>query len=620
MGTGTQPIPIVTTKQGMLLNQSLLASRGRVTAGFGIRFFNGFPEKRAGFIPLTTMPIFGIARGAFAWSDLTPREVIGVGTAYKLYYVDDADWSVHDITPLVQTVGPLTNPFQTVAGSATVTVNTSSLTIQPATGQFIDISGAVSFANVTLAGTYQVVTVPDPTHVTITAATQATGSIAGGGTAVMLSSEITPGLTDPGALAGFGTGGFGEGYFGVSTSGVGISAFARFWSVGHFGKIGLFAYNGGGIFSWNPTDPVGTRAALLVPDGGSPPTLCSGLVTTSDNILIAFGTNYNGVSDPLQFWNAAQGDYLNWDVTAAAGPAGAPSTVNRLNSGNLIVDALDLGTHITLLFTDYSVYVLQYTGSQFVFDVQLAGQQCGLIGPNADVGAGNVTYWMGNEMFFQYNGSVNPIPGQDEIKDYVFKNMNTSFSSKNVCWYDQFYNEVIWGIVGIGQSEPSFSAIYNIDEQFWYIDTFPISRCATTWLSSPIPNPLFFGSDGILYQDNTGLDANGKSKPWSITFAPIEMNNGQTWLEANGIFLEMQRQVGAITAELIAYDRTTATDENGDVPILGASINTAAPGQALVDMRTAGRALALTLSGTGLGCDMRLGVPKLDAGAGAGRR
>jgi hypothetical protein len=541
VGSKYDPIPLV-AQPGFLLTQSPLASKGRFTGGFGVRFRNNFPEKRAGFSALTTTALAGgVPRGSFAWSDLTARALIGAGTANNLYVIPATNYVPIDITP---------------------------------------------------AG-------------------------------------LPPGNIYASQLVGYGTGYYGLGAYGQSQPGQFLTSAPRIWTIGNFGRIGLFCPGPlGGVYSWDPAGLAGS-VAMLVPTA---PTSATGIVTTSDNIVLAYGSNFNsanpalpGPVDPLQIWNSAQGDYTNWNTLAIAGPNGAPSQVRRLNAGNAIIGAADLGTHITLFWTDFSVHALQYTGSQFVFDAYPVGFYCGLIGPMAFAVVNSTAYWMSPQGFFVYAGGVSPIPNQDDIKEFVFPALTASAVPNIVCWYDQFFNEVSWAIPINGSLENSLVVIYNISGQFWYTDTMQVQRTSTAHLSSPISNPLFFGLDGFLYQDNVGLDANGLDKPWSITFGPVESGawgsaqiavvGAQAWLETLGIFLENERQVGSVTGTLVATDRTQPQS-----PVVDTGTATADQATSVMDIRVAGRQLTLTLSGDGIGCDFRLGIPRIEIGSAGVRR
>lgn len=207
----------------------------------------------------------------------------------------------------------------------------------------------------------------------------------------------------------------------------------------------------------------------------------------------------------------------------------------------------------------------------------------------------------------------------------MFPALSTANVANTVCWYDQFSNEISWAIPVNASRENSLIVIYNIAGQFWYTDTMPVARASAAQLSSPLTNPLFFGTDGILYQDDIGLDANGQDKPWSITYAPVEAGAfgsaqvavvaGQAWIEALGVFLDMERQQGNVTATLIASDRTQPGS-----PVVDSFTGTADPATSSIDMRVAGRQLALTLAGDGVGCDFRLGVPRIEIGSAGTRR
>jgi len=611
MSQPAPPIPL-DIPPGFVTSEAPLAAKNRFTGGFGIRFWRGRAQKRGGFVSQTATPLVGVPRGAGVWNDLTAKQFIGVGTAYKLYAINNADFTAQDITPL-QTSATVNNPITTnLANPTSVKVNIPSH--NAAVGQYIDISGASDTGGIPAAvlnGSYPIASIVDSDNVTFISPIAASSAVTGGGVGVDVDVELAPGQVNAQFAFGWGSGPWGSGSWGTPRESSSLIFYPRIWSVQNFGKTGLFCPTGGSIYQWDATSPVGTRASI-VPNA---PTVNQSIIATSDEIVIALGANFGGTQDPLSWWSCQQGDFTKWDVTQI-NPNGASSVQSRVNNGNRFISGLDLGVHMSLAWTDASLYAFQYNGSQFAFDVMLQGTKCGLIGPMGAVVVGMQAFWLGPTRFWMWNGAgVQAIPGQADILDSFLKNLRPYYSTQVVAWYDAQYNEVCWAYVDLNNVENNACVVFNLDGQFWYTDQFIVRRTTATNFTDQNTAPLFFGDDGILYQDNQGLDANGVNKPWSLSYAPVELGNGAQSMEVDGIAMDMERQTGTMDAEIIATDRTPANELTIDVGQARVDAN-----GGLMDFRVAGRQAQLTLSGTGRGCDFRVGIPKLLSSTAGTRR
>ena len=67
-----------------------------------------------------------------------------------------------------------------------------------------------------------------------------------------------------------------------------------------------------GSHSYDPTSYPAARAAAIA----AAPTVCQGLIVTSDDIVIAYGSNHGGTQDLMQFGPALRGDYTVWGSNA----------------------------------------------------------------------------------------------------------------------------------------------------------------------------------------------------------------------------------------------------------------------------------------------------------------
>ena len=607
MGKET-PIPL-DVPPGMVLTQSALTAKGRWTGGQWMRFWRGKAQKIGGYAKLNAGPVLGVPRGATAWNDLTSRQLIAVGTNLKVYMIPDTDYVPIDITPQI-TSTTAANPITTTAASTAVNVN---FPAHGATvvGQYVDISGAANVSNFAPNGSWPIAAIVDANNVTITAPQVALATTTGGGGAVSLGVEISPGLVDPSSGYGWGAGTWGGGTWGTPRSYTTISFSPRSWSFGNFGKILIANPINGGLYYFDPT----VIPLLRLQQIATAPTFSSGVVVTSDEIVIAYGSNLNGTTagsaadqDDMQWWASAQGVYTNWDVTAVSGPNGSPSVSGRLAQGTRMVGGVDLGVHVTLIWTDTALYEFQYTGSQFVFNILLSGRECGLIGPLAFVTVGTAAYWMGPQGLFMFNGGVQRIPNYQDVSEYIIRILRAYFTVKTIAFYNQRFNEVWFAFVPNGASEPTNYVAVTLDDYTWTAGVWPAQDtfCSATRFDAYDARPLVFGTDGNLYQMDNTLDADGQDNPWSLQLAPLELGAGEVSADISGIAMDTQRQVGNMTIAIQATDRTPANET-----IIDQMTQVATPAQGMVDFRVSGRQAQITFSGDGLGCDVRMGVPKL---------
>jgi len=329
-----------------------------------VRFWRGKPQKVGGYIKLNqNAAVTGVPRGSTAWSDSADRQLVAVGTESKLYMLSDADYLFNNVTP-IRVSATVTDPFTTTAGSALV--NVAYIAHAAEVGDWITVSGASAVDNFDPNGDWIIGAVVDADNITITAPAAAIDTVTGGGATVLIQFEIHVGSSNPTSGYGWGAGTWGTGTWGTPRVSTTISFLPRQWSMGNFGKVLIACPIYGALYAFDPSVLPMTRAAVIP----TAPTACLGVVVTSDNIVIAYGSSLDPATgldggvikqNLLQWWASAQGDYTDWDVTAVAGPNGSPSVSNTVREGTRFVGGVDLGTHITLLWTDTALYLFQFT-------------------------------------------------------------------------------------------------------------------------------------------------------------------------------------------------------------------------------------------------------------------
>ena len=250
------------------------------------------------------------------------------------------------------------------------------------------------------------------------------------------------------------------------------------------------------------TSSSGTGTVSLIVDV---PTVQNNMtVSDASRFLIAFGCNDYGSSilDPMLIRWSAQDDIYNWtpDPTNQAG-------FTRLSHGSEIIATVQTRQEI-VVFTDVSVYSLQYLGPPYVWASQLLGDNISIMSPNSAVIASGVVYWMGVDKFYQYDGRVQTL--NCDLRRFVFGDLNQLESLQVFAGTNEGFNEVWWFYCSANSTAVDKYVIYNYLEKIWYYGT--MSR--TAWLDSglqsyPIAaNYVTATLTGNLINHETGLNDN----------------------------------------------------------------------------------------------------------------
>ncbi|NBW23432.1 MAG: hypothetical protein EBR82_87380, partial [Caulobacteraceae bacterium] len=166
---------------------------------------------------------------------------------------------------------------------------------------------------------------------------------------------------------------------------------------------------------------ISARGIDFVDIGDAETPLYQNFMTVSDasRFVIVFGTNDYGstVLDPMLIRWSDQEDPFTWDPSAT-NQAGSL----RLSHGSQIVTAVQTRQEIAV-FTDSTLYSMQYLGAPLVWGVQLLGDNISIVGPNAAIIASGVIYWMGVDKFYRYDGRVQTL--NCDLRRYVFQDFNT---------------------------------------------------------------------------------------------------------------------------------------------------------------------------------------------------
>jgi hypothetical protein len=334
----------------------------------------------------TLTPTSGQPRAAHAWRDNSANQFIAVGT-YRKLYAYDTSLAQNDVTPFRRQVTLATNPIATQSSSPILVISDTGH--GAGVGDTVVVAGAATFAGITLAGAYVITAVGDRAGLApldkyqVNAGSNANATTTGGGASVTAKYEITVGTELGGQGNGFGIGQFGMGNFGDPRSGQGIFIEPRVWSLDHFGQVLLGTYNIGAIYQFDPTQNQPWPRATLASNDAQAPTDCRYMFVTQERFVVALRTGM------IVQW-CSQGDYSTW----------TPSATNTANSrtltvGTKLVAGRVLGPFLSMIWSDSAAYLMQWTGSLYVYNTSILATECGLVSPGAAVTVNGVAYWMG---------------------------------------------------------------------------------------------------------------------------------------------------------------------------------------------------------------------------------
>lgn len=585
-----------------------------------VRFRQGYPEKIGGWERISVSTFQGICRSLSNWITLGSINLIGVGTHLKFYLEEGGGYN--DITPIRATTAAGDVTFAATNGSTTLTVTDSGHGARE--GDFVTFSGAVTLGGNITAGVlnaeYQIVTVPDINTYTITATATANASDTGnGGTAVVGAYQIRSGEPYEVPLTGWGGGTWGAGTWGtgsVSTESI------RLWSQSNFGEDLIFGPRGGDIFYWDATNGVNTRGVYLSSLSGAsnvPTKQNFILVSDVSRFVFCFGVNLlaSGTFDPMLIRWSDQEDPTNW-TPASTNQAGSI----RLSKGTEIVTAKQSRQEI-LVWTDSSVYSLQYQGAPIVWSTQLVGDNISIASQNAVAFSSGVAFWMGKDKFYAYDGRTQTLPC--DVRRFVFNDFNELQYDQVTAGTNEAFHEIWWFYCSQNSQANDRYVVYNYLEKTWYYGTM----ARTAWLDSGLRDyPLGASYQYNLVNHEFGTDDNETGTPAAIT---ATITSGQFDIDDGDRFAFVWRVMPDMTFDGSTTDSPHATMSLLPLANSGSGYNSPTSeggsnsgtvtrtatvpieqftGQA--NIRVRGRQMSIKIESDSLGVKWQLGSPRID--------
>ena len=394
------------------------------------------------------------------------------------------------------------------------------------------------------------------------------------------------------------------------------------WSQSNFGEDLIYAYRGGPICYWYASTGTGVRGVLLEDFVGASdvPVVVNGIfVSDASRFLFAFGCNELGSSDidPLLIRWSDQEDPSMW-TPAATNQAGSL----RLSHGSEIVTYIQSRQEI-LVWTDSSLYSMQYLGAPEVWASQLLGDNLSIASPNAVAFASGVSYWMGNDKFYVYNGVISPLPC--DLRKFVFNDFNTEQYAQVFASTNEGFNEVWWFYCTAESDTIDRYVVFNYVENVWYYGSME----RTAWLDSGLRNYPLAATYGYNLVDHEYGTDNAETYPAEpihayITSAQFDIDDGHQfsfiWRVLPDItFNGSTAESPAVVMTLLplknsgsGYNNPLSVGGDADAAIVRSAVIPVEEFTGQVYTRVRGRQMSVKVESTTLGVAWQLGAPRLD--------
>jgi len=231
------------------------------------------------------------------------------------------------------------------------------------------------------------------------------------------------------------------------------------WSIDGFGSKVIALIHNAQVFEWDSdaTNATANRATII---SGAPTASRDMLVSTPDRHLVFFGTETTIGDTSTQdemFIRFSDQEDINTYTPTATNTAGT----QRLSDGSKIVGAVR-GRDAIYIWSDTSLFTMRFVGAPFTFGFAQVGTNCGLIGQNAALEVDGAAYWMSENGFFKYAGSLETM--MCLVEDFVYDDLNTTARQLINVGLNNLFGEITWFYCTEGSTILNRCVTYNYQD------------------------------------------------------------------------------------------------------------------------------------------------------------
>lgn len=246
------------------------------------------------------------------------------------------------------------------------------------------------------------------------------------------------------------------------------------------------------------------------------------------------------------------------------------------------------------------------------------------MGPNAAVIASGVTYWMGVDKFYKYDGRVQTL--NCDLRRHVFSDFNILQPQQVYAGTNEGFNEIWWFYCSANSLEIDRYVIYNYIENIWYYG----SMGRTAWLDSGLlPYPIATTYNGKIVQHEDGV--NDAENPDVVAPIAAYISSSEFDINDGHNFGFVWRVLPDLTFENSTNDTVTGAAPKVDMTLYalqnsGSGAGTTASANVTrgssyviteeytgqIYTRARGRQLIFKIASNQIGTTWQLGAPRID--------
>jgi hypothetical protein len=412
------------------------------------------------------------------------------------------------------------------------------------------------------------------------------------------------------------------------------------WSLSNFGEVLVATIANGKTFTWNAgaANPTGVRASTSTSGfatTNNPTATRVTLISPTTRHLIHFGTEVT-IGSPTTQDDMLIRFSVDEDINNYTPEATNTAGTQRLQDGTKIMGSLVAKENI-LVWTDNALYAMKFVGAPFTFGFEQVGTNCGLIGKNAAIEIDGVAYWMGNNGFFSFDGTVNTLPCS--VEDFIYDDIDTTKGQQICAGINNLFTEVVWWYPTASSAFNDRYVVYNYGQDNanlpmgnWYTGT-NTNSIRTTWIDSlvyPKPYataynstatgtfPVIQGETGlgqtVFFEHEIGTDQVNPDGSTTALTSFVRSFSFSLQPDQAEVFLAMRRFLPNFKV-LLGNNQVTISVK--DFPADTSSATTLSPftitsSTTQVDTRARGRYANIKIENTGAGESWRFGTFQVD--------
>ena len=679
------PLSKIIFKSGVNRENTRYLNEGGWFESDKVRFRQGTPEVIGGWERISNTTFLGVCRSMWNWTTLTNANLLALGTNIKFYIENGGIYYDITPIRVTTTLGanPFLGNGTTVTVTATAHGATTGdyVTFSGVTGTYASTLNAEFVITVVNDNSYTITAaVPAPAtggsavsaayQINVGSAVQQ--AISGWGAGTWGAGTWGNGGTGPSSLRIWSQNNFGQDlvfgpkggaiYYWAANSGTGV----RGVTLNTQGGNVTFTVGSPAVVTLTSILTDGTAVQFAVPSGGSLPTGISAattyylfnvngltanlldvngnqitvstagsgvyisllvdvptvqnylFVSDTSRFVFAFGCNDYGsaTQNPMLIRWSDQDNIIEWspDATNQAGSV-------QLSHGSNIVTAVQTRQEI-VVFTDSTVYSLQYLGPPVVWGSQLLGDNISIISQSSAVVASGVIYWMGVDKFYMYDGRVQTL--NCDLRKFVFSDINLNQKQQVFAGTNEGFNEVWWFYCSEASETIDRYVVYNYLEKVWYYGTM----ARTAWLDSGLrnyPQAATYLRNIVNHEYGLNDNATGTAAPIDAYISSSEFdigdghNFGYVWrvlpdLTFNESSNSPTGEVPKVTMTLYPMQSSgsgTGTPASANVSKI-ATYNITEEFTGIIYTRARGRQMIFKIGSNQVNTSWQLGAPRFD--------